>query len=280
MKKLILGFVERNSVLIFFITTFLISWILWLPLLLFGDSLFRMAGTFGPFFAAIILTYILEGSAGVKELFKKFLIWKVSIFWYLFSFLSTAAVVLISIKIYIFTGGQRPQFNDPSQWYLIIVAFLYVLFLSVLGEETGWRGFALPRVQVKHNALISSLIIGVFWAVWHLPLFWMPGNFHETIPISLFILQGVTVSIIYTWIYNNTKGSLFLAHIFHAASNISLGLLPILPMDTAGDILPLWIAVAILVMVSAIIVLIYGPENLSKVYRVTHKPILINRSKT
>lgn len=270
MMEHLISLIRKHSVLTFFIFTYFISWIFWTPLVLWGEGRLKIIGTFGPFICAVALSYILEGTLGVKRLFKKFFIWKVNYFWYLFSFLSTGAAVMISIGIYSLMGGQKLQFNDISQWYLIIVAFLYVLFLSVLGEEAGWRGFALPRLQQNYNALTSSLIIGVSWGLWHFPLFLMKGNFHETIPITLFIIQDVALSVIYTWMYNNTRGSLLLAHLFHAASNVTLGVLPILPMNTGGDIRPLWITVIILIIIAVSIVFKYGKENLSREQRVTH----------
>jgi len=263
-----MNFIKKYSISVFFMTTICISWILWIPLLIYGNNQIKILGTFSPLVMAIILTYLLEGSSGIKNLFRKFTIWKVQYFWYLFSFLSTAVVVMISISIYRLMGGQELHFNDISQWYLIIIAFLYVLFLSVLGEEAGWRGFALPRLQKKYNALISSLIIGSLWGIWHLPLFFMEGNFHGSIPFVLFFIQDIAFSIIYTWIYNNTKGSLLIAHLFHTASNVTLGVLPILPTSTGGDTRPLWIAVIILVMLAIFIVIKYSPENLSNTKRI------------
>ena len=98
------------------------------------------------------------------------MIWRVSIFWYLFSFLVPAVIVLLAIGLHILLGGAVPEFGDPAQWYLVIPVFLYVLFFSVLGEEIGWRGYALPELQANHSALTASLIIGVIWGLWHVPL--------------------------------------------------------------------------------------------------------------
>jgi membrane protease YdiL (CAAX protease family) len=188
----------------------------------------------------------------------------VSILWYLFSFLSSATIVLAAIRIHVWLGGAAPQFNDPAQWYLIIPVFLYVLFLSVLGEEIGWRGYALPKLQESRNALVASLIIGVVWGFWHLPLFWIEGSFHQEIPLILFVLQDVALSIVLTWLYNGTGGSLLIVHLFHAASSTTLGLLPILPMDTGGEIGPLWIAVGLLWIIALVIIAMNGPATLSR----------------
>jgi membrane protease YdiL (CAAX protease family) len=227
------------------------------------SGVLQIAGTFGPTTAALLLTFVWDGQIGLQALWKRLLIWRVNILWYLFSFLSSALIVLAAIQIHVWLGGDVPEFNDPGQWYLIIPVFLYVLFLSVLGEEIGWRGYALPRLQESRSALIASLIIGVMWGFWHLPLFWIEGNFHQEIPLSLFVLQDVALSIVLTWLYNGTGGSLLIVHLFHAASNTTLGLLPILPTDTGGELRPLWIAVGLLWIVATVIVAVNGPATLS-----------------
>ena len=242
--------------LLFFLVTFAFSWSLWIPLAVTGseNGLLDTAGRFGPLIAALLLTGTYEGRAGLKALCKKLLIWRVHPGWYAFAFLGTAAVALGAIGIHVVLGGTRPQFNDPSQLYLIIPVFLYVLFLSVAGEETGWRGYALPHLQARWGALPASLIIGLVWGVWHLPLFWMNGDFHTQIPFWLFVLQDVALSVVMTWLFNGTGGSLLLVHLFHAASNTTIGVLPILPQDTGGQIRPLAIAVALLLIVAVIVI--------------------------
>jgi membrane protease YdiL (CAAX protease family) len=140
-------------------------------------------------------------------------------------------------------GGTVIQANDPRQWYLVIPAFLQILLLSVVGEEIGWRGFALPCLQARYGPLKASLILGVIWGGWHLPLWWMAGNFHADIPFVLFMLQSLALTILMTWLYNHTRGSLLMAHLFHTAFNLTAGVAPILPEYTGGSLRPLWIAV-------------------------------------
>ena len=257
---------QRHSTLIFFLATFLISWSLWVPMALTGthSRLLLVAGTFGPASAALLLTWLEGGRQGLGELLKRLLIWRVSLVYYVFSFLATAAVVMAAIGIHTALGGTIPVFSIAGKLYLAIPVFLYVLFMSVLGEEIGWRGFALPRLQRRHNALTTSLIIGLVWGLWHLPLFLMGDNFHKEIPISLFLLQDVALSIVLTWLYNSTGGSLLMVHLFHAASNTTLGLLPIMPMNCGGQLRPLWIAVILLCLIAVIIIALNGQATLSR----------------
>lgn len=256
---------KRHSLLLYFLFSYLFSWAFWIPMIGLGESRrpLLMAGTFGPAICALALTGILQGKSGLKHIGKRLLQWRLPVRWYLFSFFSTAVAVLAAIGLYRLAGGPALQFNDPAQWYLIPLVFLYVLLFSVAGEEIGWRGFALPRLQQRHNALAASLILGAGWSLWHLPLFFIPGDFHQDIPIVLFLLQSLALTVLYTWLYNSTNGSLLIAHIFHAASNATLGLLPVLPMDTGGDLRPLWITVGILCALCLFVIIRYGPQTLA-----------------
>jgi len=254
---------KRHPVAAFFILTYGVSWLVWVPMAVTQiDHPIYKLGTFGPTIVALILTSLIGGRAGIKQILRRLLIWRVRARWYLFSFLITAVGVLIAIGLHVWLGGAVPNFNDPAQLYLVIPAFLYVLFTSVVGEELGWRGYALPRLQARYSALEASLILGLVWGVWHLPLFWMAGNFHQQIPISLFLLQTTGFSFLYTWMANHTRGSLLLAHLFHAASNTTIGVLPVLPMDTGGSLRPLWLVVGILWLIVLMVVACCGPERL------------------
>ena len=257
---------KRQSLLTFFVLSYIISWAVWIPLALSSQHsrALLILGGFGPTLSALLLTLITNGRAELRALLKRLLIWRVGIFWYLFGFLGTAIIGLLAMGLHFLLEGAIPEFKDPAQWYLVIPVFLYVLFFSVLGEEIGWRGYALPRLQADHNALAASLIVGVIWGFWHVPLWWMRGNFHQMIRLTLFVAQIVALAILYTWIYNNTQGSLLIAHLFHAASNTTLGVLPILPMDTNGDLRPLWLTVGLLWVFTIAIVALFGSDRLSR----------------
>ncbi len=255
---------KDNEVVAFLVGTYVISWLIWMPFVMFSEGWIKGLGSFGPTISALLITGITKGRGGLKALLAKVLIWKVPVFWYVFSLFSTLGVIVLSLGMYRLIGGEVVNTNDLGQWYLIPVIFLYVLFFSVAGEEFGWRGFLLPLLQKQYSALSASLIIGLLWGFWHLPLFLIRGDFHEQIPFLLFILQDVALAIILTWIYNNTRGSLLLVHLFHAASNATVGLLPILPMKPGDSLIPLYISVAVLVLVALVIVLLYGPKTLSR----------------
>lgn len=257
---------RQYPLLVFFGLTFAISWLCWLPMLLRGQpsDWWLHLGTFGPTLAALLLSGVLGGRDGLRQLLRGLLIWRVRPFWYGFSLLATALVVLPAIAAHVWLGGAVPVFNDPAQWYLAIVALVYVLLFSVLGEELGWRGYALPRLQHRYSALGASVILGLIWGMWHLPLFFVPGDLHSTLPLSLFLLQDVGLAILMTWVFNNTRGSLLIALLFHAASNTTLGLFPVLPAENGGAVRPLWIAVGLLTVLVVAVVAWAGPEHLSR----------------
>jgi membrane protease YdiL (CAAX protease family) len=99
-----------------------------------------------------------------------------------------------------------------------------------LGEELGWRGYALPRLSAAQTPLIASIIVGILWGLWHLPLFWIRDSIQADIPIAWFMVSIVAESILYTWVYRHTQGSVLLVGLFHAAINTwaKIFLLPLL----------------------------------------------------
>jgi membrane protease YdiL (CAAX protease family) len=112
------------------------------------------------------------------------------------------------------------------------------LLLEATGEEIGWRGYALPRLQANLSALTSALIVGVMWALWHLPLFFIAGLPQTLLPFVLFLVWIVSQSVIFTWVYNGTQGSLLFAIVLHAAINLSIQLFSIMPAEETDPTLP------------------------------------------
>lgn len=232
-----------------------------------GESnqlLLWLAGS-APTLVAVFLTALQSGRAGLRRLLR--LGWRVKPHWYLISLLGTPLVMLIALGLHIAFGGEMPQYRDPNhlvtspeRWHLVIVVFLYIFTFTALGEEIGWRAYAHPRLQSRFSPFVSSLLLGLVWAFWHLPLFWMGGNFHQQLPVSWFILQVLGSTFLYTWIFNRTNGSLLIALFFHTSSNAAVGLLPLLPLDTGGSLRPLWLVVGLLWLAVGL-VLIYDRQK-------------------
>jgi len=187
----------------------------------------------GPALAALLAAALTGGRSAVRDLGARLVRWRVGWRWYVVVLAGPAAFSLAVAGVYAALGGSWSAAVAPAltrgsgEWPVLILLFLILALTDGLGEETGWRGFALPRLLVSHNALVASLSLGVVWAAWHLPLFWTAGAALEGRSILMVLLTLPALSILYTWVFQHTRGSLLLAILFHAASNLwGVALLP------------------------------------------------------
>jgi uncharacterized protein len=197
----------------------------------------------GPFLAAFVMTGAIEGREGVGRFLRRFVLWRVGFRWYLFAFFGIPVIAVLSVVVIPGVLGSFKGLGALAPLSLLGV-FVYVLFLGgALGEEPGWRGFALPRLQSLHGPLLGTLILGPLWALWHLPLFLTPWNELTTFNVVVFVLATTCFAIMYTWVFNNTKGSVLMAILIHASFNASVtGILaPLFPAPILSDygLLPL-----------------------------------------
>ena len=220
------NFISRFPLVAFFVMAFLFSWIAVSPLIL-NRTLpvepFQILGALvGPTLSAIIVTAILEGRKGVGNFLKRYFQWRAGFTWWLFVLfgiliaLNTFAALILGISIW------AEFFKNIG---LILPTYLITLLIGVilgpLWEEPGWRGFALPRLQGQFGPILGTLILGVLWALWHLPGYlggWM------TVGIIPLILSSMAFSIIATWVYNNTRGSILLMILLHSSSNAAISI--------------------------------------------------------
>jgi uncharacterized protein len=196
----------------------------------------------------------------MRDLGARLVRWRVGWQWYLVVILGPAAFSLVVAGVYVLLGGSWAAAAPPAlrEGSLILLPlFLVILTLTDgLGEELGWRGFALPRLLTGHNALVASLILGVIWALWHLPLIWTEGSVMYHQPVWLPLVDIMAKSILFTWVFLHTRGSVLLAMLLHGATNLF-----IVSPDVAstGDLtLPLLAAAAKWVLVVVVIV-VAGP---------------------
>lgn len=218
--------------------------------------------------ATIILSILAKGREGVKKLFRPIKYWRVGIHWYIFILFFPIGKRLVAYVIDTLLGqsyklGLSPIlsfFNLPEQAIMIPIAVAST-FPNTLGEEVGWRGFALPKLQVKYTAFVSSIIIGLFWGFWHIPI-WIAQGYIDLSLLHLIIeiLSMIPLAIIFTWVYNSTKGSLLLVWLFHASITITNYFVPLLPTPT--EKLLSW-------AVSIIIVIVTGLTHLPRKKRIT-----------
>jgi membrane protease YdiL (CAAX protease family) len=218
-----------SEAFVFLGLTLALSWfVFWGPLALFkitaisfvsdvkgpwwAIALFIIGG-FVPSLLAIFLTLKKEGMNGLRQLGRRILQFKLGWRWYVFTFLIVIAGTAGQLIINKLLGNTFPG----SQFLAQLGNLLPLLFIGPLSEEIGWRGYALGRLQTRWNALISSLIIGLVWALWHLPLFLMVGTSQHELRLSFvgFLVGFMANSVFYTVLYNNTKQSLWSAILFH-----------------------------------------------------------------
>ncbi|MBP6811612.1 MAG: CPBP family intramembrane metalloprotease [Saprospiraceae bacterium] len=227
--------VSIRQLFVFFTLAYLISWIIWLPLYLpaFGIHLLPVLpyhhglGGFGPMFAAFISTAIFQKKEGVASLTKSIVAWRPIIYValalvspFVLNLLAGGIVYLRSGHASDFSGlGISREFPD----FHLLTFFLYNLIFFGFGEEVGWRGFALPRLQSKYNALTSSLFLSMFWAIWHWPLFlYRPGYVDMDVAgIFGWLFSLATGSVLLSWFFNSTRGSILVCAIFHATVDIA-----------------------------------------------------------
>ncbi|MGC1121400.1 MAG: type II CAAX endopeptidase family protein [Candidatus Methanofastidiosia archaeon] len=261
---MLLNCVKRFQVPLFFALSLVISWSIWIPEALttlsnreaaFGGSgLLDVLAVWGPGLSGILLSFLVVGKIGVRALFSPLRRWRIGITWYFFVLLYPAAIWLIAQTIDSLFGRSYELSFMPIMTYfganqtgMAIIALVFAL-PNTLGEELGWRGFALPNLQMKYTALLSSIILGLFWAVWHIPLWIAGGQMGIGLLVNVVFITGT--AILYTWVYNSTGGSLLLIWLFHFAMTVTGYLLSSIPTLT-DDILRLGVVILIIFMTRA-----------------------------
>jgi membrane protease YdiL (CAAX protease family) len=218
-----------------------------------------LVGGFVPSLLAIFLTWKKEGLAGLRLLGRRILQFKLGWRWYVFTFLIVIAGTVGQLAINKLIGNT---FNGHL-FLAQLGNFLPLLILGPLSEEIGWRGYALGRLQTRWNALTSSLIVGLVWALWHLPLFMMAGTSqHELgLPFIGFLVGFMANSILYTWFFNNTKQSLWSAILLHWLYTYAV---TVVFAGVTRSPLYNWLEYLPYVSMAAIVVLIWKPQTLSR----------------
>lgn len=226
-----------RSLLKFFVLTYALTWVCFMSAvkmsatpgptapataILRGSLL--LLGTFAPALIALGVTARDEGRRGVRALLRRMFQAQVAWRWYLFAVGYMPAVKLSVALVYRLITGAWPRFGtDP--WYIIVLAIIISTPVQA-GEEIGWRGYALPRLADRLGFARASLLLGLIWACWHLPLFFLPGvdKYGQSFPV--WTLQVVALSVAITWLYAGADGSLLLTMLMHSAVNQTVGIVP------------------------------------------------------
>jgi uncharacterized protein len=226
----------RHQILAFVALTFAISWAIWwgmasmsLSIATSGGAVLNVIALSGPSITALILSAVLGGGA-LRRLLDGFSISRASARSVVVALLLPPAMILVAIAISIMAFGAPKPVITIALVGVLAREFVRVLFLGgPLGEELGWRGFVLPRLQARRTAFGASLLLGVIWGLWHIPLYFVPGTGQfETVSggtspafaIGAFVVWTIGLSILFTWLFNETRGSLIVVILFHTSINL------------------------------------------------------------
>lgn len=243
------GIVNKLSVPLFFLLTYGWSWGCWLfitrilevyedilqgvPSILIvsaiplhiriGFAIAALTATFSPAISAIILTAAIGGKAALHDFFGRILKWRVGIRYYFFTFLIPPAMLILRFGIIIILGGTLKTDISTASFLGALGLFINFFFIAGGQEELGFRGFAQPKLQEKFDLFLTSLIIGVLWFFWHLPLYlWVPGVSQYGQSLLFGLLAQISFCFTFTWVYNRTQ-SILLPMLLHATINFLHG---------------------------------------------------------
>jgi membrane protease YdiL (CAAX protease family) len=234
------GLLARHPLVSYFLIAYAGTWLVTVPVALSangvsllpfgipdGSVIFVSAAWvfMGPTLAAFVVTGATEGREGIRRLLRRYVLWRVGLGWYLVVIFGPPMVILLATIV---LPGALASFRTlaPLAPLPLLVSFpLILIFGGALFEEGGWRGFALPRLQRLHGPFVGTLILGILWACWHLPLFWITvwGTPPTIVNMVLYFPSVIFMTVVFTWVFNNTKGSILLAILLHASFDVLVG---------------------------------------------------------
>ena len=244
------GPVRGVALPLYFLGAYALTWVFWVPAALASrqeiglpvpPAALLVLGGLGPMLAALGVTAWEAGRPGVRALLAAALRWRVRPIWYVVAVPGMALLELAVVPLHLALGRTWPASADDTLALLPSLPLLF-LFVALLGggldEELSWRGYALPRLQNRHSPQVAALILGPFWACWHLPLWADPALPQARLSFPLFVASTIALSVLFAWIHNDTGGSLLLVILAHASVNVAatmaLTLLPVPPDSPLG----------------------------------------------
>lgn len=264
--------------ILFFALACALSWAIWAPLWLPALGIrglpvlphHHALGAAGPILAALLISGREGGGAGVRELLRDLVAWRQRLGWIAVALISPfAALGVAALGLGLLHGEmpslrgfgmspEHPSFSLPVFWLYELVTFGY-------GEEAGWRGYALPRLQRRHSALTATVLLTVGWAVWHAPLFLYRPGYAGMGPAGIvgWLLSLVTGAVLLTWLYNESRGSVLVVAFFHAGIDV------VFTSDVASPALTSATGAVVTVWGLAVLALA-GPGDLARRERVRH----------
>jgi uncharacterized protein len=249
----------------FMVAAFLVSWGVGGVGVLLAGPIGLGLGALCPGLVALWLTRRHQGS--VRPLWRHVVRWRIGWRWYAVALGLPPLIVIVAGMGVRLAGG--PWATPPDALPIAAVPVFLLAALVFFGgpEELGWRGYALPRLQSRGNALAASLILGLVWALWHAPLWFMPGLFFQDLSYPAYAVQIMAMTVVYTWLFNSTGGSILLAVVLHATTNTAASFAP-------GGPSAEWAVSAVWCGLALLLVAVHGPVNLAAYPRVDRERAL------
>jgi uncharacterized protein len=266
---------KRHALLTYFVLTFVLTWLCWITLDILLPNGFQSAtsssgashpsalvllfllGNIVPSSIGILLTRIVAGRGSLRALFSQVVRWRVNPGWYGVVLLLPPLLTIGALALAVALGSGVPALSIAA-----IVGGLAGAFVAPLGEEFGWRGFALPRLQAQRSALGASIVLGLLWGLWHVPIWIWEKTASPTLllpDLGLRILIIAAFGVLMTWVYNNTGGSLLLMILFHL-SIVMTSYYPFpQPLSTGISWVQTLLYLGLLWAVVLVVVVAYGP---------------------
>jgi CAAX protease family protein len=228
----------RHPLTTYFVLAFGLSWAILIPTVLASYGLISLPAApvlllimgYGPTFAAVIASALVGGKSEVKALLKRLLIWRVGWGWWAVTLLLNGGIILMALAFYGLSGNAVPALPTLNAALLWQIPLTFAFVALINGEEVGWRGFALPRMQARYGLFVTGIVLGTIETVFHLPIFFNNGpsdaGGQNGVPFAAFLASGILAVYLFGWLYGHTRGSLLIATMFHASMNAWSNLLP------------------------------------------------------
>src|SRR5215210_631978 len=266
----LVSLIRRHPLISFFVLAYALSW--W-PIAFYAAGLSPSTIiSFGPFLAALVVLAATQGKTGVVGLLRRIVRWRVGLRWYAVALLLPVVVTAAAAALNVLLLGAKASSSVAELGGLTGLFSTFALLLLIPGiggswEEPGWRGYALPRLQTARSALFASLILGVVWAFWHLPLY-VTGQVQWSD-----IVFTAEWMIVFTWLFNNAQGSVLIAMLMHNMNNTISGSSFNRMFSGADAVSQGWPYIALWAAVAIVLVVAYGPQHLSREHRKQEDPV-------
>ena len=214
----IVATIRRRPMVAFFVMAYVFAWAMF-PLIL-VSQLFGLLALSAPAVAAIFTSAAVGGRAQVRMLLRSITAWRVNLLWYVVA-LGLPILLSLALPVIALLMGNAAEFQLAP-----VTPLALIVFILVIGEELGWRGFAQPNLEMRHSAVTAAILVGALWGFWHLPTFFIPGLPQADIPFAAFILFTMAFSVLAAWLLRRSKRSVLIATLFHGAFNTFTFLTP------------------------------------------------------